>query len=451
MSTSTPSGPLLVTATAATTGAVRAAAVAARAAGPALAALSAERRAALLRELASALVDPEIRAGLLRANQEDLDRAAREQLAEVKRARLRLGEAKLDGLADGLRQLADAPELLGKATLRRELDEGLVLERVPCPLGTLGIVFEARPDAVPQIAGLALKSGNALLLKGGSEALESNRALVALIRRVLATQGLPEGAVALLERREDFSALLAMDELVDLIVARGSTPFVHRVMASTEIPVMGHAEGLCHITLHPPCDPAMAARIVVDAKCSYPAACNTVETLLWHPQAGRALEACVVALREADVELRGCPKTQARVPGIAAATDEDWDTEYGAKILAIRQVQGLEGALAHIADHGSRHTEAILCGDPSTTERFVARVDAAAVFVNASTRFADGYRFGLGAEVGISTGKLHARGPVGVEGLLTYRWILRGDGQISGDYGPGKRAYLHRDLELGPD
>lgn len=440
----------LAAATEATMGSVREAAVAARAAGPTLAALPTARRGALLRDLAAALVDPEIRAGLLRANQEDLDRAAREQLAEVKRARLRLSEAKLDGLADGLRQLADAPELLGKATLRRELDEGLVLERVPCPLGTLGIVFEARPDAVPQIAGLAIKSGNALLLKGGSEALSSNRALVALIRRTLEEHGLPAGALALLERREDFSALLAMDELVDLIVARGSTPFVHRVMASTEIPVMGHAEGLCHITLHPPCDPAMAARIVVDAKCSYPAACNTVETLLWHPEAGEALEACVAALREAGVELRGCPKTQARIPGLVAATDEDWDTEYGAKILAIRQIGGLGGALEHIAAHGSRHTEAILCGDPSVTERFVARVDAAAVFVNASTRFADGYRFGLGAEVGISTGKLHARGPVGVEGLLTYRWILRGEGQISGDYGPGKRAYRHRDLAIDP-
>ncbi len=446
MSISKGSGPTLEAAPAATAQSVRTAALAARSAGPVLAAVSAERRSALLRDLAAALVDPGIRAELLRANREDLERAAREDLAEVKRARLRLSEGKLDGLADGLRQLADAPELLGKATLRRELDEGLVLERVPCPLGTLGIVFEARPDAVPQIAGLAIKSGNALLLKGGSEALESNRALVALIRRTLVKHHLPEGALALLERREDFSALLAMDDLVDLIVARGSTPFVQRVMASTEIPVMGHAEGLCHITLHPPCDPAMAARILVDAKCSYPAACNTVETLLWHAEAGEALDACVAALREAGVELRGCSKTQARVPGLVAASDEDWATEYGAKILAIRQVDGLDGALEHIAAYGSRHTEAILCADGATTERFIAQVDAAAAFVNASTRFADGYRFGLGAEVGISTGKLHARGPVGVEGLLTYRWILRGQGQTSGDYGPGKRVYSHREL-----
>ncbi|MCB9704918.1 MAG: glutamate-5-semialdehyde dehydrogenase [Myxococcales bacterium] len=429
-------------------GAIEAAARAARRAAPALAGLAGGARSALLRDLAAALAEPAIREALLAANREDLARAEREALEPVKRARLALTTGKLESLADGLRQLAAAPELLGAPTLRRELDEGLVLERVPCPLGTLGVVFEARPDAVPQIAGLALKSGNALLLKGGSEALASNRALVAVIHRVLAAHGLPTALVALLERREDFAALLGLDALVDLIVARGSTPFVHHVMASTRIPVMGHAEGLCHVYLHAPCDPAMAARIAVDAKCSYPAACNAVETLLWHADAGVALDACVAALAGAGVELRGCAATRARHPGIAAAQDADWDTEYGALILAIRRVDDLEGALGHIEAHGSRHTEAIVTDDAAAAERFLARVDAADVFHNASTRFADGYRFGLGAEVGISTGKLHARGPVGVDGLLTYRWLLRGRGQVASEYGPGKRAFRHRDLDL---
>ncbi|HFE46322.1 MAG TPA: glutamate-5-semialdehyde dehydrogenase [Nannocystis exedens] len=439
---------LLLPTDAATRDVVRAAAVEARAAGPVIAGLSASARRALLRSLADALGDSSVRDELQRANRKDLDRAAKSQLAEVKRARLDLPNNKLDALADGLRQLASAPELLGKATLRRELDEGLVLERVPCPLGTLGVVVEARPDAIPQIAGLAIKSGNALLLKGGSEALESNRALVALIRRLLVAHNLPEGSVCLLEQREDFGALLGMHDLVDLIIARGSTPFVRRVMASTEIPVMGHAEGLCHIYLHPPVEPMLAARIVVDAKCSYPAACNAVETLLWHPGAGSALDACIAALAAEGVELRGCGATRARAPGIAQAGVDDWRREYGSKILAIRQVADLEVALEHIACYGSRHTEAVLSEDKDTCTRFVARVDAAAVFVNVSTRFTDGYRFGLGAEVGISTGKLHARGPVGVDGLLTYRWILRGCGQVTADYGPGKRMLRRRDLSL---
>lgn len=421
---------------------------AARRAGADLAALAAERRAALLEGLAAALAEPRVRAEVLAANAEDLARADADDVAPAKRARLGLQASKLDGLCDGLRQLAAMPELLGRATLRRDLDEGLALERVPCPLGTLGVVFEARPDAVVQIAGLALKSGNALLLKGGSEAQASNRALAGVIRRVLGEHGVPAAAVALLERREDFMALLGLEGLCDLVVARGSTAFVHHVMASTRIPVMGHAEGLCHVYLHAAAEPAMAARIVVDAKCSYPAACNAVETLLWEPAAAAALDACVAALLARGVELRGCEATRARHPAIAPASAEDWDTEYGALVLAIRQVEDLDGALAHVERHGSRHTEAIVTADRAAAERFLAAVDAAGVFHNASTRFADGYRYGLGAEVGISTGKLHARGPVGVEGLLTYRWLLRGEGQVASDYGPGGRSFLHRDRPL---
>lgn len=424
---------------------------AARTAGQPLAALSGPARAALLRACAAALRDPGARAAVFAANADDraaaADLQARGELDPARLARLGLDANKLDGVCHGLDQLAAMPELLGRPTLRRELDQGLVLERVPAPLGVLAVVFEARPDAVPQISGLALKSGNAVILKGGREALRTNRALVAALHPVLAAHGLDPACVALLEQREDLDDLLAHHDLIDLVIARGGKAFVHHVQAHTKIPVMGHAEGLCHLYVHRSADPAMAAAIAVDAKCGYPAACNAIETLLWDRDAGDALDACITALAAADVELRGCPSTRARHPQLTPATDADWDTEYGAKILAIRQVDDLAAALAHIAAHGSRHTEAIVAADAAPAEQFLAAVDAADVFWNASTRFADGYRFGLGAEVGISTGKLHARGPVGAEGLLTTRWLLRGDGHTAGTYGPGKRPFTHRDLD----
>lgn len=429
---------------------VRDDASAAKRAAKTLASLSGERRSAVLRDLAGALADPSNRERLVAVNAEDMSDAqaaqARGELAPALVKRLALTESKLDGLVDGLRQLAEMPELVNEVRLRRKLDEDLVLSQVACPLGLLGVVFEARPDAVPQITGLAIKSGNAVLLKGGSEALRTNKALVELIHRVLEDHDVDPSAVGLLEDRAAFQALLDLHELVDIIIARGSSEFVQMVMDKTRIPVMGHAEGLCHVYLHGEQDPARAARIVVDAKCDYPAACNAVETLLWDEAAGDALDAAVEGLKNEGVELRGCEATRARHPDLAAATDEDWDAEYTAKILSIRRVPDLDAALAHIEAHGSKHTEAILTTDNDAAERFLASVDAASTFHNASTRFADGYRFGLGAEVGISTGKLHARGPVGVEGLLSYRWLLRGDGQIAADYGPGKKKFRHEDL-----
>ncbi len=429
---------------------IRALAQAAKAASHALAALPGPARSALLRDLATSLRDPRVSDPLLAANAEDLAAAAhahaRGELDTARYKRLGLDPNKLAGVAHGLEQLADAPELLGRPDLRRELDAGLVLERVSCPLGVLGVVFEARPDAVPQIGGLALKSGNAAVLKGGREALHSNRALVAQIHRVLVRHDLDPACIALLEQREELDELLAQHDLLDLIVARGSKAFVHHVQAHTQIPVMGHAEGLCHLYLHRAADPAMAAAIAVDAKCSYPAACNAIETLLWDVDATAALDAAINSLQSAGVELRACPATRARHPDLVVAREEDWHSEHGALILNIRQVDGLEHALAHIAAHGSRHTEAIVTADEAVAQRFLAHVDAADVFHNASTRFADGYRFGLGAEVGISTGKLHARGPVGASGLLSYRWLLRGHGHVASDYGPGKRAFTHRDL-----
>ena len=429
---------------------VRAAAIAARHAGKSLAALSDEQRSALLLALAHALEQPDQVGELLAANHADLQAARAQATQAVLVARLGLSASKLAGLAKGLRQLATMPSLVGRVQQRRELDEGLVLERVGCPLGVLGVVFEARPDAVVQIGGLALSSGNAVLLKGGAEALHSNRALVGLIQRVLGEQGLDPACVALLDDRPAFRALLELDDLVDLIVARGSGEFVRMVIDSTRIPVLGHAEGLCHLYLHADAEPEQAAAIAVDAKCSYPAACNAIETLLWHHEAKSATSASLRALAERGVELRGDVESLALADALGvpmvAAVPGDWDQEYGDLILSVRRVDALEQALDHIERHGSGHTEAIVCSDPAIGERFIQAIDAACVFVNASTRFADGFRFGLGAEVGISTSKLHARGPVGVEGLLSYRWVLRGSGQVSEAYGPGKRAFVHRDL-----
>jgi glutamate-5-semialdehyde dehydrogenase len=254
--------------------------------------------------------------------------------------------------------------------------------------------------------------------------------------------------MVLLEDRAEVDALLGMDDLVEMMIARGSSSFIHHVRSHTRIPVMAHADGICHMYLHAAADPAMAARLVVDAKCTYPAACNAVETLLWDPEAGVALDSCVAALTAEGVELRGCKETRKRHSQMIATTGADWDTEYGALVLSIRQVAGMDEALGHIARHGSRHTDVIVTQDQLAAARFLAEVDAACVFHNASNRFSDGYRFGLGAEVGICTEKLHARGPVGVEGLLTYRWLLYGHGQLTTDYGPSGRHYIHKDLPV---
>lgn len=430
-------------------------AVAARAAGKQLAALQASQRSALLLALAAALQQPDGRQKVLAANHEDLASAAQEEaagrLAGPLVRRLVLDDKKIAGLVDGLRQLAamEDTDAVGRVPVRRELDTALVLERVVCPLGLLGVVFESRPDALVQIASLALRSGNAVLLKGGREAAATNRALAALIQEVLASHGLPPETASLLEARADVETLLGLEGVVDLVIARGSSAFISHVRRSTQIPVMGHDAGICHLYLHATASPPMAAALAVDGKCSYPAACNATETLLWEPGAAAALDAAVAALRAAGVELHADEATRRRHPDLIAATPADWDTEWGALSLSIRCVSGLDEALLHIERHGTGHTEAIVAEDANAAAAFLAAVDAACVFHNASTRFSDGYRFGLGAEVGISTDKLHARGPVGVEGLYTYRWLLRGQGQVSTDYEPGRsggRTFRHRNL-----
>jgi glutamate-5-semialdehyde dehydrogenase len=425
---------------------------AARVAARRLALLSGPERSALLSDLAAALSEPAAKQAIFAANNADMalareeEKAGRLGAALVKR--LSLDEKKLATTVDGLRQLASMPELVGRTLTHRILDHGLILKRVSTPLGLLGVVFEARPDALVQITSLAWKSGNAVALKGGREAIQSNRALTAVAHRVLAQHNIDTSAMVLLEDRADVDSLLGMNDLVELVIARGSSQFINHVKSHTHIPVMAHAEGMCHVYLHASADPEMAAKVLVDSKCSYPAACNAVETLLWDAGAGAALDACVKALEEKQVELRGCAETCKRHPQLKLAKDEDWDTEYGDLILSIRQVPGIAEALDHIAHHGSRHTDTILAQDAEAAARFLSEVDSACVFHNAGTRFSDGYRFGLGAEVGISTDKLHARGPVGVEGLLTYRWLIHGHGQCTTDYSPDGRHYIHKDLPI---
>jgi len=425
---------------------------AARVAARRLASLTGPERSALLSDFAAALAEPATKRAVLDANAKDMAAARLEEkagrLGSALVKRLSLDDKKLATTVDGILQLARMPELVGRTLSHRVLDHGLILKRVSAPLGVLGVVFEARPDALVQITSLAWKSGNAVALKGGREAAESNRALTAVAQGVLAKHGIDTAAMVLLEDRAEVDSLLGMPDLVEMIIARGSSAFIRHVRSHSRIPVMAHADGICHLYLHASADPAIAARVAVDAKCSYPAACNAAETLLWDAGAGGALDACVKALSENKVELRGCAETRKRHPQMKVATDEDWNTEYGALILSIRQVHGMDDALAHIAAHGSRHTEAIVAQDVEAAARFLADVDAACVFHNASTRFSDGYRFGLGAEVGISTDKLHARGPVGVDGLLTYRWLLHGRGQCTTDYTPEGRHYIHRDLPV---
>ena len=382
---------------------------------------------------------------ILEANRRDCEAAV--DLAPATLQRLRVDAGKLRDMIRGLRAVADLPDPLGRVRLRRLLDDGLELTQVTCPLGVLAVIFESRPDALVQIGALAVKSGNAALLKGGREAAATNRELAGCLREGLAEAGLPEAALQLLRGREEVDALLGLDDLVDLVIPRGSSALVRAIQSRTKIPVLGHAEGICHVYVDAAADPAMAVALVRDAKLQYPAACNAAETLLVHAGALEALDRVVADLLRQGVELRACPRCRERFPDLVPAGEQDWDLEYGDRILAVRLVDSLDEAIAHIHAHGSGHTEAIITEDGAAAARFLAEVDAAGVYHNASTRFADGYRYGFGAEVGISTGRIHARGPVGLEGLVSTKYLLRGSGHRVADYsGPDARPFLHRDL-----
>ncbi len=397
-----------------------------------------------LSAVAQALTDsaPEI----LAANQTDCQQAKATGLAPALLARLKLDASKLEAAIAGVLSVAELPDPLGELQIHRELDAGLILKRVTCPLGVLGVIFEARPDAVMQISALGIKSGNGVILKGGQEAIHSCQAIVRAIHRGLEAVGLPPETVVLLTNREETLALLELDRLVDLIIPRGSNSFVRFVQDNTRIPVLGHAEGICHLYVDQVVGLEQAVAIAVDAKTQYPAACNAIETLLVH----RAIAAQFLPLLAAampQVELRGNAQACQILDDMTAASESDWATEYSDLILAIRVVDSLQEAITHINTYGSGHTEAIVTDDAQAAAAFLTQVDAAGVFHNCSTRFADGFRYGFGAEVGISTQKMPPRGPVGLEGLVTYKYQLTGQGQIVADYsGANAKSFTHKDL-----
>lgn len=357
--------------------------------------------------------------------------------------RLTLNEEKVRTLARGLQELARAEDPLGTLLARTQLDQGLVLDKVSVPLGVVSVIFESRPDVLYQVLGLALRTGNGVALKGGREATLTNRAMIRVAQEALEQGGFPHHWFCLLEGRESVEELLKFDDLVDLVIPRGSNEFVRHIQENSRIPVLGHASGVCHLYVHPSANLDTAITVIVDAKTQYPAACNSVETVLVDERvAASFLPRLQLELDRVGVRVRTCQRSSSLLNSHDTVGDDEWGTEYGALTVAIKMVSDITEAIQHINRHGSHHTDGIIAQDDAARELFLASVDSASVFANCSTRFADGYRFGFGAEIGIGTGKLHARGPVGMEGLLTYKYILRGDGHVVATYsGASARSF----------
>jgi len=411
-----------------------------------LALLSTEAKNQAIAAIAEALESA--RDEICRANVADCEAAAVVGIPKPLYKRLQLDEHKLRDAIAGIRDVGKLADPVGKVQLHREIDTGLVLKRITCPLGVLGIIFEARPEAAIQIVSLAIKSGNGVILKGGKEAIRSCEAIVKAIKQGLSNTAVNPDAVQLLTTREETLELLKLDKYVDLIIPRGSNSFVRFVQENTRIPVLGHADGICHLYIDKAADIDKAVAITVDAKAQYPAVCNAIETLLVHQSiATEFLPKVAEALQERDVELRGDKGTLAILPNIATATETDWETEYSDFILSIKIVDSIEDAIAHINEYGSRHTDAIITEDLTAVETFFGLINSANVFHNCSTRFADGFRYGFGAEVGISTQQMPPRGPVGLEGLVTYKYQMAGNGHIVASYtGANAKSFTHQDL-----
>lgn len=380
------------------------------------------------------------------ANARDLERAAADALPTPIQNRLKFDEHKLDDCISGIQDLRAMEDPLFQQLLKRQLDDGLTLVKTTCPIGVIGVIFESRPDALVQISSLCVKSGNCAILKGGSEAAATNRVLFNVIHQAGVQAGMPDGFATLIEDRAGIDELLKCHESVDLIIPRGSNQFVQYIMANSKIPVMGHADGVCHVYVDAAADVKKAVPIVIDSKTQYVAACNAAETLL--------VNRCVAAdflpkLADAagtSIEFRG-DEAACSMMGCEPADESDFETEYLDYILSIKIVDGLDEAIEHINRYGSHHTDCIITEDQDAAAAFMSNVDSAGVYQNCSTRFADGFRYGFGAEVGISTGKLHARGPVGLDGLVTYKYKLYGNGQIVADYANGNRQFHFQDLK----
>ncbi len=398
------------------------------------------RNAALL---AMARVLEAHRDDIFAANDADVAQSQLDGLAEPLLKRLTFREEKLTAVVAGLEALAELPDPIGQTTYAKELTEGLKLYRVACPIGVIGVIFESRPDALVQIASLALKSGNAVLLKGGREALRTNQVLCGCLREAAESVGLPADFAQLLTTREDVAAMLKEDGLIDLIIPRGSKEFVRYIMDNSRIPVLGHADGICHVYVDSAADADMAVAVSADSKAQNVSVCNAMETLLVHKDiAGAFLPKLLPAMQARHVRLLGDETVQSIIP-VEAATEADWSTEYLDYTLSIRAVDSLDAAIEHINHYGSGHTDCIVTEDMTAAQTFMTRVDSAGVYHNVSTRFADGFVYGFGAEVGIATGKIHARGPMGLEGLTTYKYKLLGSGQLMAEMKDGTRHYTH--------
>ena len=409
-----------------------------------LAILSTEARNTALEAVAQALESAQTE--IIAANEADLNAAKENNIAPALYSRLKLGESKLQAAIAGVRDVTKLTDPIGVSQIHRELDEGLILRRLTCPLGVLGIIFEARPEALIQITSLAIKSGNGVILKGGREAINSCQALTKVIHQALESTEVAPAAVQLLTTREEIKQLLELDQYVDLIIPRGSNSFVGYVQDNTRIPVLGHADGICHLYLDKAADLEQAIKITVDAKTHYPAACNAIETLLVHQDiAAEFLPPIAEALTAEGVSLRGDEATR-KIIDATPVKEHDWKTEYSDLILAIKIVDSVDTAIAHINQYGSKHTDAIVTEDMPTADKFQNQVDAAGVYHNCSTRFADGFRYGFGAEVGISTQQMPPRGPVGLEGLVTYKYKVTGNGHVAATYtGEDAKPFTHID------
>ena len=383
---------------------------------------------------------------IISENKKDIDAAKKSKLSNALIKRLLIDENKINEIVDEIISVTKLDDPVGKTVSQTELDKNLMLYQITCPIGVIGAIFESRPDVVTQISSLCLKSGNAVILKGGSETLNSNRILVKIICEAAEKNGIPKYSVQLIEKREQVWEMLKLNDYIDLVIPRGSSSLVKYVQENSTIPVLGHSEGICHVYVDKDADIKKAIDISFDAKCQYPAVCNAMETLIVHKDISKIfLPLMAKKFSEANVELRGDTAAKRIVKKIKKATEQDWDEEYNDLILSVRVVNNLGEAISHINRHGSRHTDAIVTENKKNAEEFMNLVDSASVIWNASTRFADGFRYGKGAEVGISTSKIHSRGPVGLEGLVIYKYKLIGNGHVVKDYaGKGAKKYTHR-------
>ena len=410
-----------------------------------LSCLSNEVRNTALKEISRALLSNQSK--IKEANKLDLEKAVSAGLAAPIMKRLKFDGQKLSDVVAGIESLISLKDPLWNTLLERELDAGLVLKKVTCPIGVIGVIFESRPDALVQIATLCLKSGNSAILKGGSEAANTNKVLFDIIHDAGIRAGIPSSFLTLIENRSDINELLKCHESIDLLIPRGSNEFVQYIMSNSKIPVMGHADGICHVYVDCDADLQKAIPIVIDAKTQYVAACNAAETLLVHKNiAAGFLPALKDILKEKSVILKGCEETR-KIIDCEPAEEKDFETEYLDYILSVKIIDSVDDAILHINKYGSHHTDSIITENQESAEKFMLLVDSAGVYLNCSTRFADGFRYGFGAEVGISTGKLHARGPVGLEGLVTYKYKLYGKGQIVADYADGRSSFHFKDLK----